>query len=158
MRIIKCNPCDATNGPGVRYSIWIAGCGFHCKSCWNSSTWNFDQGLQYKEAKPVILEDIGKLTHIQGVSILGGEPLWRYMYSHDNDIYDLCKSIKVQYPKLDIWMWTGFEWDKVKDNPILKYIDTIITGPFIEKLKDLNLQYMGSSNQEVHYLNNKNNE
>lgn len=152
MRIIQTKPIDATNGPGVRYSIWIAGCGFHCFNCWNSEAWNFDQGEYYKDCKDRILKEIGESKHIKGVSILGGEPLWRYIHSHDNDIYDLCKSIKEKFPNLTIWMWTGFNWSDIKDNPILKYIDTIITGQYIDKLRNLNLQYMGSSNQEIHYL------
>lgn len=154
MRILKLNDCDATNGPGVRYSIWVAGCGFHCKGCWNSTTWDFDRGIPYSECKDNILESIGNISYISGVSVLGGEPLWGYMHSNDDDIYDLCKSVKDKYPNLTIWMWTGFEWKDVKDKPVLNYIDTIITGPFVEKLKNLNLQYMGSSNQELHILNN----
>lgn len=152
MNILKCNPCDATNGPGVRYSIWVAGCGFHCQGCWNKAAWDFGKGIPYRDCKDVILEDIGKLTHISGVSILGGEPLWGYMVNGDNDILDLCSSIKGKYPKLSIWMWSGFEWSQVKGDKVLDYVDTIVTGPFIEKLKNLNLQYMGSSNQEVHKI------
>lgn len=152
MNILRVNTCDATNGPGVRCSIWVAGCGFHCSGCFNKTAWNFSQGKPYSKMKEEILNTIGSLEHIAGVSLLGGEPLWGYMKFGDNDMLDLCRSIKERFPKLDIWMWSGFEWKDVKDKAILKYIDTIITGQFVERLKDLKLEYMGSSNQEVHHI------
>lgn len=150
MRIIKTNNCDATNGPGVRYSIWIAGCHFHCYNCWNEEAWNFNQGEEYSKCKDRILKEIKNFKHISGVSILGGEPLSQYMRDNDNDILDLCKRIKdLGY---NIWMWTGYKWEDIKDNKIIKYLDTVITGQFIDNLKDLTLPYMGSSNQEIHYI------
>lgn len=150
MKILQINDIDATNGPGVRTSIWIAGCHFHCFECWNQSTWDFNQGTPYKDMKSGLIKRIADNKHIDGISILGGEPLSLYMREGDNDILDLCKTLKAL--GYNIWMWTGFKWTDIKDKEIINYLDTIITGQFIAKLKDLNLQYMGSSNQEVHYL------
>lgn len=82
--------------------------------------------------------------------MLGGEPLWNYIKHNDIDILDLCKTLhELGY---NIWMWTGFEWDDVKNDPILQYVNTIITGRFELSKRNINLTYMGSSNQELHEI------
>lgn len=151
MRILKVNTCDATNGPGVRYSIWIAGCHFHCKDCWNPESWNFNQGTSYDDCIDKIINDIKNRSYIQGISILGGEPLSQYMRDNDQDILKLCKRIKEE-TGMNIWLWTGYNWEDIRDKTILKYIDTIITGRFEIDKRDIHLKYMGSSNQEIHYI------
>lgn len=150
MRILQTKPIDATNGPGVRYSIWIAGCHFHCDGCWNPESWSFNQGTPYGKMKKQLLKEIFNNPYINGVSILGGEPLSEYMRKGDTDILDLCLTLhKLGY---NIWMWTGYKWDDIKDKAVIRYVDTIITGQFEKDKKDLTLPYMGSSNQEIHHI------
>jgi anaerobic ribonucleoside-triphosphate reductase activating protein len=48
-------------------------------------------------------------------------------------------------------MWTGYDFidDELLDLPVMKYIDVLVDGPFVEEQKNLNLFYRGSSNQRV---------
>lgn len=150
MRILETKKYDATNGPGIRYSIWIAGCHFHCEGCWNNATWDFNQGTLYKDIKDKIFREIENNKHISGISILGGEPLSTYIRKGDKDIVDLCRNLKIK--GYNIWLWTGYNLEDIPQE-ILQYLDTVITGRFEKDKRDLNLQYMGSSNQKINYLN-----
>lgn len=146
MNILKIEPYDVSNGPGIRSSIWIAGCSHHCKGCWAPETWNPNKGTPLEDSLKEI-EEVVSNPFIDGVSILGGDPLYEVMELKNPDnllkIIDIC----VKHNK-NIWLWTGY---LIEDIPayILKDINVVVEGPFIEELKDLNLKYRGSSNQKV---------
>lgn len=145
MNILKLQQYDINNGDGVRASIWTAGCNHRCKGCWSSSIWNKDQGTPYIELK----EDIIKLlsnNNIDGVSILGGDPLLGVMEYNDRDIIDLLKLCK-EYEQ-PVWLWTGF---LIKNIPkeVISLCSVIIDGIFEVDKKDTTLKYRGSSNQRV---------
>ena len=61
----------------------------------------------------------------------------------------MCAYIKCNCPGKDIWVWTGYEFEDLRDLPVMKYIDVLVDGPFVEELRDLRLKYRGSSNQRV---------
>lgn len=146
MRIAKIDSCDIANGPGARLSVWVSGCSHHCKNCFNSELWDFEKGIEYNDIiEQKIIVDLGR-EYITGLSILGGDPLEPI---HQKDICKLVKKVKEKYPNKTIFLWTGYLWEEIKDYEILKYIDTLIDGPFIEELKDLSLPLRGSSNQRI---------
>ena len=136
---------DIANGPGTRVSIWVQGCPFHCKGCFNPETWNPDAGhvLGPKVLKQFL--DFGK-QDVFGYSILGGEPLLNC-----NDMLQLVKVIKETYPDKTIWMWTGNTFENLNEEQleVLKYVDVLVDGQFIEELKNPNLKFRGSSNQRI---------
>lgn len=145
MNILKLQQYDINNGDGVRASIWTAGCNHRCKGCWSSSTWNKDQGAPYIELK----EDIIKLlsnNNIDGVSILGGDPLLGVMEYNDRDIIDLLKLCK-EYEQ-PVWLWTGFLIENIPKE-VISLCSVIIDGIFEVDKKDTTLKYRGSSNQRV---------
>lgn len=138
---------DISNGPGVRVSIFMQGCSFHCKNCFNPETWDFESGTKFDQS---IIDEVLSLcgqSHISGLSILGGEPL------HSNNIdgtTELAKAFKERYPNKNLWVWTGFKFDKdLQDKEILKYIDVLVDGTYIDELHDPSLKWRGSSNQRV---------
>ncbi|MBQ1988955.1 MAG: anaerobic ribonucleoside-triphosphate reductase activating protein [Clostridia bacterium] len=147
---------DIANGPGVRVSLFVSGCRHYCKNCFNSEAWDFSYGREYTNA---VLEDIIKsLTpdYITGFSLLGGEP---FEPENQEGILKTLKTIKERLPDKDIWVYTGFTYDsdllagKV-GNPeivteILKYIDVLVDGKFVEELKSPDLLFRGSSNQRI---------
>ena len=137
---------DIANGPGTRVSIWVQGCPFHCKGCFNPETWNPDAGhvLGPKVLKQFL--DFGNNNYIFGYSILGGEPLLNC-----KDMLQLVMAIKEKYPNKTIWMWTGFKYEDLtnEQKEILKYIDVLVDGQFIDELKNPNLKFRGSSNQRI---------
>lgn len=150
MKYAKIRKMDISNGEGVRVSLFVQGCSFHCKNCFNPETWNFDGGKIFTNIeKEKIIELVNK-DYIAGLSILGGEPL------HPNNIEavaNVCKNFKKIYPNKTIWLWTGFRYEDIlkRENNynILNYIDVLVDGQFEEDKKDLTLKWKGSSNQRV---------
>ena len=99
---------DVANGPGVRASIFVSGCRFNCKGCFNKEAQDFNYGNKFdKETEDKFMEYI-KDDNVKGVSILGGEPLMQTM---DDSLLNLLKRIKKESNK-EIWMWTGFIYGK----------------------------------------------
>lgn len=133
------------NGPGVRTALFVQGCPIHCKGCFNQDTWDFRGGKHFvKSTQREIFDSMNE--HIAGLSILGGEPL---VHWNEPDVTKLAKDFKQQFPDKTIWLWTGYEWDKVQHSDIMQYIDVCVAGPYVEETRDLSLAYCGSRNQEV---------
>ncbi len=152
MRYNKIRKMDIADGEGVRVSIFVQGCEFHCKNCFNPETWNFEGG---KEFTPETLENLLKLCdkdYIKGLSILGGEPLHP---KNRETVVDIMRAFKFNFPKKDIWCWTGYTIENLlaeNDNDIksmLIYLDYLVDGQFMEEKKNLNLKWSGSDNQRV---------
>ena len=149
---------DIANGPGVRTSLFVSGCRNHCPGCFNKETWKFDYGRLFTdETQNEILESL-KSPYIEGLSILGGEPLEP---ENQNDILNLIQEVKLHYPSKSIWLWTGFTFeDIVLLNPLCRAatpigkmiigdLDVLVDGLFEESKKDLLLRFKGSSNQRI---------
>ena len=137
---------DIANGPGCRVSLFVTGCRHHCKGCFNAEAQAFDYGTEY--TAETRRELLGMLSdeHIAGLSILGGEP---FEPENREEVLQLCAAAKSLYPEKDIWVWTGGEFEDLKNLPVMQYIDVLIDGPFVETLKNLSLFYRGSLNQRV---------
>ena len=147
MRYNKIRKMDISNGPGVRVSIFMQGCTFKCKNCFNKETWDFNSGKCFSDETIDKVLELAQNEHIAGLSILGGEPL------HPKNIdasTKLAKAFKEKFPDKSIWVWTGFLFDENLNNlEILNYIDVLVDGVFKEELKDPRLKWRGSSNQRV---------
>lgn len=158
MNYAKIRKCDVANGPGVRVSLFVSGCNHHCKNCFNREAWDFNYGEKFTEKQEEqIIEDL-KPDYITGLSILGGEP---FEQANQEELAPLVEKVKETYPNKKIWCYTGFTFDKqilgqmVKEEhrdtteQMLKNIDYIVDGRFVEELKDPKLQFRGSSNQRI---------
>lgn len=152
---------DAANGIGFRTTLFVSGCNFHCKNCFNQKAQNFNYGKEYTvQTEKYILKQIGK-SYIKGLSLLGGDPLWQT----NEDIKQLIKLCKIVH-SLDknVWLWSGFTWEDIfgkipanvvdasiinAQQELITECDVFVDGPFVEELKDLSLAWRGSSNQRV---------
>ena len=147
MRYNKIRKMDISNGPGVRVSIFMQGCSFHCKNCFNPETWDFKGGTEFTDETIDKIIDLANNDYIKGLSILGGEPM------HPNNIKGttkLAKKFKEIYPDKTIWVWSGFLFDRdLKDKEVLNYIDVLVDGRYEDELHDFTLKWKGSSNQRV---------
>ena len=148
MRFSKIKDNDIANGLGVTMSLWTQGCPHHCKGCFNGETWDFDAGEEFEDSDlEYILENINKNNVHRDLSILGGEPM------HPNNIEGttkLVKAFKEKYPNKNIWVWTGFLYDKdLKNKEVLNYIDVLVDGQYKDELHNPKLRWCGSSNQRV---------
>ena len=151
--------CDIANGEGVRVALFVSGCRHHCKGCFNSETWDFQYGVPFtEETKEKILELL-KPGYIQGFTLLGGEP---FEPENQKVLVHLLKEIRNTYPQKDIWCYSGYLFDKDMvpggkiytpfTDRMLSCIDVLVDGEFIQELKNLSLQFRGSSNQRILHL------
>lgn len=147
MRYNKIRKMDISNGPGVRVSIFMQGCTFKCKNCFNPETHDFNGGEEFTNDIIDKVLDLCNKDYIVGLSILGGEPL------HPKNIEGttmLAKKFKEKFKDKTIWVWSGFLYDRdLKDKEILNYIDVLVDGQFKEELHNPKLKWCGSSNQRV---------
>ena len=161
MRYASMRSMDISNGEGVGVSLFVQGCHFHSKNCFNQDTWDFSDG---KEWNREIEDEFMKLVnrpYIKRVSLLGGEPL-----ADENvlDIMRLINRIKTECPDKKIWCYTGYTWEQIFPivNPYLnltqaemtrqnavKNCDILVDGRFVEEEKDLSLEFRGSKNQRI---------
>lgn len=143
---------DISNGSGLRVSLFVSGCKFHCKNCFNQEAQDYSYGQPYDESTHNHLISLVDKTYISGLSILGGDPLWQ----SDDDIWALCRLVDdVHKLGKSVWLWTGFKWEDVMDDyndarrDLLTMCDVVVDGQYIDELRDLKLVWKGSSNQRV---------
>ena len=147
MRYSKIRKMDISNGLGVRVSIFMQGCTFNCKNCFNPETHDFDKGEEFTDATIEKVLSLCDKDYVVGLSILGGEPM------HPKNIdgtTKLAKAFKEKYPNKTIWTWTGFLFDQyLKDKEVCKYLDVVVDGQYVDELHNPTLKWKGSSNQRV---------
>lgn len=150
MRYNKIREMDISDGEGIRVSLFVQGCEFHCKGCFNPETWNFESGKEFTTETLDVLLKLCDKKYIKGLSILGGEPMHP---KNRETVVDIMRAFKLKFPNKDIWMWTGYTLENLlaenDDNvkSMLIYLDYLIDGQFVEEKKNLNLKWAGSENQ-----------
>lgn len=153
MKILRIVRETAADGPGLRNSLYVAGCNHQCMGCHNPQSWDFSSGLN---KTPRELADALCLGNSYNITISGGDPIYQ-----SSELTDLCRLIKTEY-KRNIWVYTGFLKEEVDQicPDLYQYIDVLVDGPFDKKLRDSltseernNLRFIGSPNQSIIYLN-----
>ena len=137
---------DMLNGLGLRVVLWISGCSHHCKGCQNPQTWDENSGILFDEQAENELFEALKPDYISGLTFCGGSPLYP---KNRETVTRLAKKFKELFPNKNTWVYTGYKYEEVKDLEIMQYIDVLVDGEFIEKLKDENYPWAGSTNQRV---------
>ena len=179
MNYASIRTCDIANGEGVRVTLFVSGCTHRCKGCFNPDQWDFAYGEPFtREVEDRILKDL-EPSFIAGLSILGGEPMepenqralvpfLKRIESFRGKLEsgsgaglesggDVSPTLNV--PKKTLWVYTGCLFEELKDpssrwhtevtDEFLRMIDVLVDGPFVEDLKDISLQFRGSSNQRI---------
>ena len=142
MRYASIRDMDISNGNGIGVALFTQGCHFHCKNCFNKSTWDFQGGKEFtKETCDKFMKLVNR-PFIKRVSILGGEPLAK------ENVDGVCSVLK-QIKDKQIWVYTGYTFETVKNYDIVKYIDYLVDGQYVDELRDLKLKFKGSSNQRI---------
>lgn len=148
-RVIDYKAFNFVDGEGVRNSLYVSGCMFHCKGCYNAATWSFRAGIPYTNVlEEQIMTDLAQ-PYVQGLTLLGGEP-----FLNTSFLLPLIKRIKRELPEKDIWSWTGYTWEEMMQETedkleMLSLIDILVDGRFDISKKNLMLQFRGSSNQRI---------
>lgn len=156
MNYSKIIPHDCANGEGWRTTLFVSGCTNHCKGCFNPELQDFNHGEQFTMFSLINLMDMLKDPRVQGLSILGGDPLCQdangllRLQDICNRVHDLGKTI---------WIWSGLTWEQIFSpynnyedkyrQELIQNVDVFIDGPFVEELKDPSLKWRGSINQRI---------
>ena len=147
MRYNKIRKMDISNGPGVRVALFVQGCTFNCKNCFNPETHDFNGGKEFTKETIEHILSLCENENVEGLSILGGEP----MHPKNIDgVTELAREFKKRFPNKNLWAWTGFLFDQyLKDKEIAKYLDVVVDGQYVDELHNFLLKWRGSSNQRV---------
>ena len=148
---------DIADGDGVRVSLFVSGCRNCCKGCFQPETWDFKYGMEFtQETENQILEFL-RPSYISGLTVLGGEP---FEEENQRILAPFLRKVKETYPSKTIWCYTGYVLEKdllpedgrkhcEATGEMLKYIDILVDGPFIEEQKNISLKFRGSENQRI---------
>ena len=152
--------CDIANGTGVRITLFVSGCTNRCKNCFQPQTWDFSFGEPFTEQTEEKLLAMLKPDYISGLTLLGGEPMEP---QNQRALVPFLQKVRKTYPQKNIWCFTGFTYDMLKTDgshprcevtdEMLSLIDVLVDGKYVDELKDLTLQFRGSSNQRLIDMN-----
>ena len=152
---------DMNNGDGLRVVLWLSGCSHHCYQCQNPQTWDSNSGIPFdNEAKQEIFNELSK-DYISGITLTGGDPLYK-----DNltNVLSLLNQIRISYPAKTIWLYTGYTLEQIlqpllintipteeeeKRIDIVKMVDVLVDGPYVDAQRDVTVKWRGSTNQRV---------
>ena len=154
MNYITKKTYDIANGPGVRVTIFVAGCPHEpkCPNCFNPETYDFNGGKPFTENVMNELLKEAQKSHIEGITLLGGEPM---DLRNQKGLLPYVKKFKELCPEKDVWCYTGFlfddilKWDNETTKEFLPLIDVLVDGKFVDELKDPRLAFKGSANQRT---------
>jgi anaerobic ribonucleoside-triphosphate reductase activating protein len=137
MRVAGILPCSFVNGDGARYVVFTQGCIHHCPGCQNPETWDPTGGSEMTVAE--IAADFLKHRLLDGITLSGGDPFCQQ---------EACLELLDLLPGVNVWIYTGYEYEDISDTPLAKWADVLVVGPFREELRCEGKMY-GSSNQRI---------
>lgn len=151
---IKTN--DVANGIGCRTVLFVSGCTNRCKGCFQPETWDFNYGNEFtKDTEDFIIKETTPY-YIDGLTLLGGDP---FEPENQRVLVNFLRRFKKVLPHKTIWAYTGFTYEMLTTDgsyprcevtdEMLSYINVLVDGPFVERLKNISLQFRGSSNQRI---------
>ena len=167
MNYASIRTCDVANGEGVRVTLFVSGCTHRCKGCFNPDQWDFAYGEPFtREVEDGLLESLAP-DFISGLSVLGGEPMEP---ENQRTLLPFLRRVRERFGTgKTIWVYTGCvleelipgsrdrndapplspRWRTEATDELLSLVDVLVDGPFVEELKDISLQFRGSSNQRI---------
>ena len=154
MNYMKIDPTDMNNGDGLRVSLFVSGCSHGCKGCFNEAAWDYRAGQEFTQQTLKLLLGWCSNPSIDGLSILGGEPLAR---KNAFDVKHILAMHKKLFPSCDRWLWTGYTLEEVLHSSwahdIGDYVDFLIDGRY-DASKPTTKPWRGSDNQRLWHRQN----
>lgn len=150
MRYMSYHQCDVLNGEGIRNTLFVSGCVHKCVGCHNPETFSPRNGQDYTPEFTDYIIETCQVDYISGLTLSGGDPMFQ-----DNrpEILNLVRRFKDALPDKNLWLWSGYTFDQMMQDPqmskILPYLDVVVDGPYMQELRNLNLAWRGSENQNV---------
>lgn len=146
MNYHKIDKCSISNGIGFRVVLWVSGCSHHCDGCHNPETWNKESGIVFEQNDWYKIARELERPYISGITYSGGDPLFP---ANRSIITSMAKTIRQLYPDKTQWLYTGYDFSEVKNLEIMKYIDVLVDGEYIDSKRDTSLPFRGSANQRL---------
>lgn len=144
LRVLQIVPGTSVDGPGLRTSVYLAGCNHQCPGCHNPASWDFGGGEEMTAAR--VAEIV--ITHGFNMTLSGGDP---FLHADVDSLAELIS--RVREAGLNVWVYTGFTFEQLQSiervAKLLPLIDAIVDGPFIESRKSPSLPFRGSDNQHI---------
>lgn len=138
MRISGVLTCSLVNGEGIRYVIFTQGCAHRCEGCQNPDTWDLKGGYDV-DVSDLAMDILNRRKHLDGITLSGGDPFYQQ---------DECCRLLQMLPGMNVWIYTGFNYEDICNTDLAKMADVIVDGPFKEEFR-CEGQYFGSSNQRI---------
>lgn len=160
IRYAQIRECDVSNGEGVGVALFVQGCNFHCHNCFNKNTWDFNGGKEWTPEVEDKFIELASRPYIKRISLLGGECL---ADENLDGVLNLINKIRLLLPKKTIWLYTGFTFEECLIKPkmceenifralryeIIKNVDVMIDGRYIDSQRNITKKWAGSDNQRV---------
>ena len=169
MRYAQIRELDISNGEGIGVALFVQGCRFACKNCFNPDTWDFNGGKEWTQETEDKLIELASRPYIKRLSILGGEPL---ADENLDGVLHLVNRFRLSFPNKTIWIYSGYIFselfmydEKIKRCPnylrkdvmeiyqkrqqIISKCDVMVDGKYIDSQRDTSLRWRGSKNQDV---------
>lgn len=164
MRYAQIRELDISNGEGIGVALFVQGCRFACKNCFNPDTWDFDGGKEWTQDTEDKLIELASRPYIKRLSILGGEPL---ADENLDGVLHLVDRFSLSFPNKSIWIYSGYTWNQVmnpvitddfnlsrdellnKRKEIVTQCNVMVDGRYVDSQRDITLKWRGSMNQRV---------
>ena len=148
MKYAQIRRYDTSNGTGIRTTVFVSGCTHNCYNCFNKEYQDFEFGLEFTQKEIDKIIEYLKEDVINGLTVIGGEPLQQNVDDMCNFLAQIRKS-----SNKSIWIYSGYTYEEIMEDSqkvkILSYCDILVDGRFMESLKNLKLKFRGSSNQRI---------
>lgn len=152
--LTKCIPVmgvqedSCVDGVGLRYVLFVQGCPHHCVGCHNPQSWAFTSGKQTSLRE--IYDTVVDNPMWDGITFSGGEP---FIYAHE--LAELAKAL--HEAGKNVWSFSGWTYEELVKREdaqeLLRNIDVLVDGRFIQSKRDISLVFRGSSNQRIIDMN-----
>lgn len=156
MNYAEIKTADIANGEGVRVSLFVSGCTRGCKNCFNKIAWDFSYGQPFTEETEEMLINALSPSYISGLTLLGGDP---FEPSNQRALVPFLRKVRERLPEKNIWCYTGYTYadGSIEEKQaacevtreFISLLDVLVDGRFVEELKDIRLNFRGSSNQRI---------
>ena len=169
IRYAQIRECDVSNGEGVGVALFVQGCNFHCYNCFNKDTWDFNGGKEWTPEVEDKFIELASRPYIKRISLLGGECL---ADENLDGVLNLVNKIRLLLPSKTIWLYSGYTFEEcqpfsedsiLKPNyfapnlqkilkkrwEIIKSVDVLVDGRYIDSQRNPFKKWAGSDNQRV---------
>ena len=154
LQVAQIVPCTEAEGPGKRFALWFQGCPLRCPGCCNPEFIPFAGGEAMTLADILRHLDDARGQGIEGITLLGGEPL-----AHAAGSAALARAARER--GLTVMVFSGYtiEDARAKADPdvdaVLAHTDILVDGPYVRELPDTARRWIGSTNQRIHFLSGR---